>query len=1628
MLDSKKRISLMLSLLLLFMSFCGPWTEVVYATGDTVEVSNWPEFVAAYNNIEVSNIILKADITQGEGGTGKLSARIPSLTISGLNEGKREGGNVKLDLKSTRLEFGSPATSEETIKLEDIIIANSTSNSFANIPSNSKMTFHLKNVKSEVSTNGVHMLRLSQGHTSIHIFEGEIDITTRAEFAEPGSVLIKSGADFKGHQINASGSLPYSAFYYISGSLNNNERYFRVEDNAKVSMTRDLVSNYPPIYYQYGVIEVGNNVEWTQNNYKHFVSDMLSKSIPKRIIFGKRNTIVATNSSQDSIDLSGSENYVEFGPGSSLKIQGGGNVVSVANGSKVVFRNPVGLDLETTGGGYNRVFNLNASGEVEFQYVTLGTWIPTADVAGEPTAKFEKVKNVAFKGSTRDKVNATSDNADLVTHFTANNSKRILTDKIEVGGVAVQYIDQSGNTVGEPIAIDFDKTSYVVDEALDIPAELRTNPSIPEGYHYATEIELNGKTQPEYAYTGMEGVEDPRITNIYIQGDPTEITIKYLNTRNTDQVVYESKVNKVAGDVINLNSEEYKAIIKAPYLYSVGEDLLEGQVQLGEVSVTPNGEYIIYVNEPQELYDGKQAAKKEIDDAAKIQKDKIDSLTNLSEEKKIELKGKVDEQANLAKDAIDKAIDIESVTIAKDKGLLEIAREGALAEIVDKYNEKISAIEAVEGAKPEDIATAKDQAFYAMDGAIESIKKSESIEEILDLKEMGKGYIDSVELPKSGLENSKDDAKAAIDEKAKAEKDKIDSLTNLSGEEKTELKGKVDDQANLAKDNVDKAKDIDEFNTSKEAGLIAIDKEGAIAELIAKANEKNAEIDAVDGAKPEDTLLSKNAVQNELSLAIQEVINSQSFEEVNKSKENGKEAIDNVALPKNGLENAKDDAKKEIDDAAAAQKEKIDGMTDFTEEERQKAKDEVDRLAEEGKDAVDLAESKEVVNTVKDGVIAEIIEVVPEISPERELEEYKEAAKKEIDDAATSQKEKIDGMIEFTEEERQKAKDEVDKLAEEGKGAVDSAESKDAVDVAKDNAITEIGKVEPEINSERELQESKDNAKAEVDKAAEDKKNAIENDASLSDKAKEDAIAKVEEEREKGNENIDNSTTIEEVESSKDTAIEEINKVTPKTPEEELQDAKDKAKAEIEQAWKEKVEEIGALDDVSSEDKANAIEEINNHKDLGMNAVDNSTTIDEILTEKEEAIENINGVKPETNSEKLKKEKEEAISELEQAAEDKINEINRVPGATDEDKAAAIEEVNREKEEAIKNIENGTTVEEINDSKEDGKTAIENVELPEGDVDKAKEDAKDAIEQAAEDKINEINRTPGASDEDKQTAIEEVNREKEEAIENIENGASIDEINDAKKDGLDSINRIPLPNGYEPEEEREDDFDHSGLDSIIWDWGHNKEEVVVEPVVEYFVLKSYLNGYPDGTVRPNGEITRGEVAAILARLKLNQSDIEYNPETLYKDVLSNHWNAKYISFVTDNGIMNGYGNNEFRPNEKITRAEYAVALARFSNLIESQSSFADVQGHWAEKLIGAVANKGWIAGYEDGSFNPNANITRAEVAAMTNKMLGREFDYSMLANTELKQFSDLVTNVWSYNDMILATNTFEIEK
>ncbi len=210
----------------------------------------------------------------------------------------------------------------------------------------------------------------------------------------------------------------------------------------------------------------------------------------------------------------------------------------------------------------------------------------------------------------------------------------------------------------------------------------------------------------------------------------------------------------------------------------------------------------------------------------------------------------------------------------------------------------------------------------------------------------------------------------------------------------------------------------------------------------------------------------------------------------------------------------------------------------------------------------------------------------------------------------------------------------------------------------------------------------------------------------------------------------------------------------------------------------------------------------------------------------------------------------------------------------------------------------------------------------------------------------------------------------------------------------------------------------------------DKNGMLILPASEH---KAYIFGYDDGTFRPDNNMSRAEAAAIFARLISEKKDEKISGKSNFNDVSKNEWYSDYIGYLSKYGIIKGYSDNTFRPNDNVSRAEFVAMTVRFNALFNEVKKdgytvkYTDVaSNYWAYSDIAYAKNVGWLNGYADGTFKGDNAITRAEVVTVVNRATGRKADESYITKnvSVLNKFTDIRNNsMWYYTDIAEAANT-----
>ena len=210
----------------------------------------------------------------------------------------------------------------------------------------------------------------------------------------------------------------------------------------------------------------------------------------------------------------------------------------------------------------------------------------------------------------------------------------------------------------------------------------------------------------------------------------------------------------------------------------------------------------------------------------------------------------------------------------------------------------------------------------------------------------------------------------------------------------------------------------------------------------------------------------------------------------------------------------------------------------------------------------------------------------------------------------------------------------------------------------------------------------------------------------------------------------------------------------------------------------------------------------------------------------------------------------------------------------------------------------------------------------------------------------------------------------------------------------------------------------------------DKNGMLILPASEH---KAYIFGYADGTFRPDNNMSRAEAAAIFARLISEQKNEKISGKATFKDISSKDWFAIEVGYLEKYGIIKGYSDNTFKPNESVTRAEFVAMTVRFNSLFNEVKKgsytvkYTDVaSNYWAYSDVAYAKHAGWLNGYADGTFKGDNAITRAEVVTVVNRATGRKADESYITKNVsiLNKFMDIRNNsMWYYTDVMEAANT-----
>ncbi len=194
---------------------------------------------------------------------------------------------------------------------------------------------------------------------------------------------------------------------------------------------------------------------------------------------------------------------------------------------------------------------------------------------------------------------------------------------------------------------------------------------------------------------------------------------------------------------------------------------------------------------------------------------------------------------------------------------------------------------------------------------------------------------------------------------------------------------------------------------------------------------------------------------------------------------------------------------------------------------------------------------------------------------------------------------------------------------------------------------------------------------------------------------------------------------------------------------------------------------------------------------------------------------------------------------------------------------------------------------------------------------------------------------------------------------------------------------------------------------------------------------SYIKGYPDGTFKPSNNVTRAEAAQMFATLLNSGTSFGTSSVTKFTDA-NNKWYSPAVNYIAGKGLLSGYSDGTFKPDADITRAEFAQMISGYLKAgYAGSANFKDVKGHWASDAIDKVFGNKAVEGYPDGTFKPNKTLTRAEAVTVLNAVFNRYTTSSSLNNvssSNLKNYSDISSSHWAYYQILDASNAHVSQK
>ncbi|HCU9814699.1 TPA: GA module-containing protein, partial [Staphylococcus aureus] len=622
------------------------------------------------------------------------------------------------------------------------------------------------------------------------------------------------------------------------------------------------------------------------------------------------------------------------------------------------------------------------------------------------------------------------------------------------------------------------------------------------------------------------------------------------------------------------------------------------------------------------------------------------------------------------------------------------------------------------------------------------------------------------------LQDAKDKAIQSINQ-ALANKLKEIEASNATDQDKLIAKNKAEELANSIINNINKATSNQAVSQVQTAGNHAIEQVHAneIPKAKIDANKDvdkqvQALIDEID-RNPNLTDKEKQALKDRINQILQQghngINNAMTKEEIEQAKAQLAQALQDIK----DLVKAKEDAKQDVDKQVQALIDEIDQNPNLTDKEKQALKDRINQILQQGHNDINNAMTKEAIEQAKERLAQALQDI-------KDLVKAKEDAKNDIDKRVQALIDEIDQNPNLTDKEKQALKYRINQILQQGHNDINNALTKEEIEQAKAQLAQALQDI-------KDLVKAKEDAKNAIKALANAKRDQINSNPDLTPEQKAKALKEIDEAEKRALQNVENAQTIDQLNRGLNLGLDDIRNTHVWEVDEQP------AVNEIFEATPEQILVNGELivhrDDIITEQ--DILAHINLIDQLSAEVIDtpSTATISDSLTAKVE-VTLLDGSKVIVNvpvkvvEKELSVVKQQAIESIENAAQQKINEINNSVTLTLEQKEAAIAEVNKLKQQAIDHVNNAPDVHSVEEIQQQEQAHIEQFNPEQFTIEQAKSNAIKSIEDAIQHMIDEIKARTDLTDKEKQEAIAKLNQLKEQAIQAIQRAQSIDEISE----------------------------------------------------------------------------------------------------------------------------------------------------------------------------------------------------------------------------------------------------------